>query len=109
MQAPVDEDVHPVVRAIEEMGVFLKSAIEAPGLLNFFPDSGTIGFREIVIHGHDVQLAVVGPDTDVEAGRRGWEARPSRSAPRAGALALLRPIAAPPPSSPTIGSGARWP
>jgi hypothetical protein len=92
MQAPVEEDVHPVARAIDEMGAFLKSAIDTPGLLDLFPDSGEIGFREIDIHGHEFQLAVVGPETAEEAEHRAWEARPSRYAPRPEALPLPRPL-----------------
>jgi len=91
-QLPVDEDDHPVTRAIDQMGAFMLSAIETPGLLDFFPDSGEIGFCEIDIHGHEFQLAAVGPENAEAAGDREWEARPSRYVLKPGALAFQRPI-----------------
>ena len=85
--APVDERPDSTADAIDQLGAFLASAIETPGLLDFFPETGELAFRELDIHGHAIQLTAVHPD-----GADARMARPSRYALKAGSLVFQRPI-----------------
>ena len=85
--ATIDEQADAASDAVGQLGLFVRLATEMPEVLDFFPDTGELAFREVEIHGHTLQLTAVHPG-DADA----WVARPSRYALRTGASVFQRPI-----------------
>lgn len=85
--APNASHEGPTEEAIAQTFGFVDVVLDAPELLDCFPDEATLVFRAIDVDGHGFQLAAARAE-----GEDAWVARPSRYAPGVDAAPLLRPI-----------------